>query len=1770
MGTRRALVIGSQCDALGAPLACLPSAAEELRDVLLDPALGGCEPAVPDGAVPGVVSGLLLDPHLGQLRDAVGGAFRDASRHRASLFLAYVGHGVVGDSDDAGDGTDLYLMSKEAPDPPDDDTGYLVGRRLYGLLKEHRDLDGLVVLLDACHAGTVVRDAGRRWVRVVSMAGRRFEVLSSSDLGVAREGCFTRTLSAVLRSGDDRFGDRLRCEDVRQRIAASCPSQTPWRLAFDGRRDTAEGDEGLWLARNAAPAARQSPLAGTLAYGQVMRLTTWFQRTAALDEVVAGCLRERCLGLVGPAGYGKSTLVAALARPELAPDRIPARLLNAVAFLAPSDTVGGIARTVAQQLALTVPGFRSTVQPSGHGRERWTENPFERYVFAPLRDLDPREASDMPEQVRIALDGLDQLGEPAARALGEALSAALADPRLPSLRLLVTSREEAALPAGTSAHALDTAADADVDSYLAGRGVDAALRGAIVAAAAGSWLVARMYAEVSGQLDPDSRLPVGLDGVYEQQWQLLRRENSREWERHYLPTLTLLATAGTGPVLPLALLRGASEALGGPGDVTALRDVIVRLGMLVVRGRPGTENEHVGLFHPTFVAFLRDRLPLRSAHQAMVEAIGRMAPAGERDPADPVHAYATLAEAGHLWELGRYGEAVDSLERHHVVALREWLERCQSWHATAAARLGERHQVTLRLARHLAEATGKQGRANESLRMLERILAEQRQVLEPGDPQLFLTRFGLADQRCANGQYDEGLRELSDLLADQERALGATSADAFRTRAIIAKWTARAGQVEKAIALLRELLAEEERVLGPTDPKTFRTRGVLAYWTAWHGEVDAARKQLQALHRDQEEHLGPGHPDTLYTGRQLVAWRDRPPGAGHRRKRRDRAVPASERDGPGGPLPSPYEYPPEIAAELLDALEARRKGDVAATGRLAGAATAAERCCGPRDYRTLALRSRLADWTWQDADRPAAVLVQQRLHDDLVALRGPEDARVEAGRRRLWRWRSEWLAGHLRPLAGDDPALAEYPAAIAARVAAATAARDRGAVEDALSTLEGAADELAAGYGPEDYRVTELRYTAAHWWRVHDMSTEPLAALTAVRAALPRYVRKGAVAWQLRQELVRWQSEARARKRWIRNLDRFRRDRPLPADYPPELAAAFEQVRAAFAGDPAAALESLAAIIARAEQRHGRTSRWAFELRLARARWTRAAGDPDRAIALLAELHEDVETGGPAMTHRPLKAELAAWREERRSAAATPTAEPAPEEPVRPDAPGLPRLPGTPARRAEIPLAATVPVPATAPPSAEPRPSPPPLPPGLIPPGLIPQPRPLPVATTPVELPPAWRRLGEDVAALRRLWLTVPALVWSTPETDPHEATTVWTRAALLTAASGEPDRARRLLERLATVQTAVLGERHPATVGTGAYLSLLAFELGDLDGALRGLHDTLTAQREVCGQDHPDLVRTELLTAVVLGESWDLAPAADLLAAVLPRVRDTYGPTHPLTGTAERTRASLSALLPYLRDEAAGRTLLDALDHATVTGGQAGELFHAAHRQAARAARGGRPEEAVKLLIKLIRAQAGHLTADHPDMLAAQESLALVQIGTGWAARSLKALDDLATRRRETLGPHHPATLLGLASLAYRRGTHGHPDDALRLYRELVPALTHTLGPHHPDTLRARANLAYWQYPTDPPAALDLLTELARDQLTGWGPHHPDLARTQHRIRLWTEPTTQPTPDPWSFYLRDRPPHSPDNPDPHLARATLAATSANLFAALATPTATP
>ncbi|MGH3623203.1 MAG: FHA domain-containing protein, partial [Sciscionella sp.] len=195
MGGRLLLGIGSQCDGLPR-LSFLPGVAEEVSEVLLDPRIGDCAPATADGRA------LLVDPTFVELDDAVTTAFQRASEEEATLFVSVIGHGEYNTDD-------FYLMAKDSSYPPSSRNAFHLAQRMKELLTHYSMLDGLVLLLDTCHAGIGAEQAARRWVKIVGQAGRRFEVLTASDERTAADGCFSRTLARVLRSGVDRFGERL-------------------------------------------------------------------------------------------------------------------------------------------------------------------------------------------------------------------------------------------------------------------------------------------------------------------------------------------------------------------------------------------------------------------------------------------------------------------------------------------------------------------------------------------------------------------------------------------------------------------------------------------------------------------------------------------------------------------------------------------------------------------------------------------------------------------------------------------------------------------------------------------------------------------------------------------------------------------------------------------------------------------------------------------------------------------------------------------------------------------------------------------------------------------------------------------------------------------------------------------------------------------------------------------------------------------------------------------------------------------------------------------------------------------------------------------------------------------------------------------------------------------------------------------------------------------------------------------------------------------------
>ncbi|WP_370416071.1 hypothetical protein [Streptomyces fradiae] len=235
-GPRHVLVIGAQCPGLGL-LDGLETAARSLHDTLVSPWAGACAETPEHGTT------LLYGPGL--TRETVEKEVRRAGRAAADagavLVLALLGHGMAA-------GTRLHYMAEDSRD--EDPLSAVDVGSLLGDLLDTTGLDGLVALVDTCHAGNAVPDLD-------SLAGgirrgdTRLSLLMAAGADEEAYGLrFSSTVVKVLREGIAEAGEILTAEDVVLAVrkdGGALGQRAQW-TGYDGAELVTTR---LWLARNA-------------------------------------------------------------------------------------------------------------------------------------------------------------------------------------------------------------------------------------------------------------------------------------------------------------------------------------------------------------------------------------------------------------------------------------------------------------------------------------------------------------------------------------------------------------------------------------------------------------------------------------------------------------------------------------------------------------------------------------------------------------------------------------------------------------------------------------------------------------------------------------------------------------------------------------------------------------------------------------------------------------------------------------------------------------------------------------------------------------------------------------------------------------------------------------------------------------------------------------------------------------------------------------------------------------------------------------------------------------------------------------------------------------------------------------------------------------------------------------------------------------------------------------------------------------------------------
>ncbi|WP_406237313.1 tetratricopeptide repeat protein [Nocardia sp. NBC_01009] len=1033
MGGRLALIVGSECDAL-AQLGFTDELATRLYDDLRR--LGGWQSATAD-------DGPLLNPTISQLKSAVNAAFAAAARQQATLLISFIGHGQSTIRDQ------FYLLARDS-DPAkglDSDTAFNLGHTVLEKLVPAR-LDGLIVLVDACEADAGAR-AAHGWTEGIDPRSGRIELLAASSNGNAYGGCFTRTMLETFKDGLPQQGTYLLPSDLRPHIAAHCTRQTPRQFST-----AVGGDPGLWLVPNASrikDAVFGRPSAGFI--DQLINGPAISSTLCDRAEQVYADNAHRLRTVIGPAGCGKSTLMALLIRPTLLPEAtFNSKYITAAVFLDLASTIESLTQELSTQLSSRLKDYATavaTVAQRYDGHDGPRPDSTELLVLLPLELTKPRYG-----QTAIIIDGLDQPEDGAKRQILALLGELTNRATLSHIRVIVgiregTETETSSHLAGQHTHYLTAPTDYDIIATV--RQAHGILRqrdggpewrqwlnSLMDRTSAGGWLLARLMTEIPGFDADDINNQIQLGKLVQRRVHAAVKTSGPDSSQPIGAILGVLAAAGTGPVLPLTLLHAALPALGIHTHTSQIRDLIANLGVLISRSNPGTPEENLGLAHTDFLAPIHEvviqlDIQVTETHHAILTAIRTAA-------SEATGRYARTSAVRHLLAIGDSSSAVTLLRTLDTADSADNRQRWATWLPLFIESLGPDHPDTLIARNNLAARRGESGDLAGAINDLTQLLADQRRVLGPDDPITFAIRNNLASWRGESGDLAGAINELTQLLADQRRVMSPDHPDTMRVRHNLAARRGESGDLAGAINDTEQLLTDQLRVAGPDHPATLSIRHTLALRQGDVGDLAGAINNFEQLLTDQLRMLGPDHPDTLATRNNLAS-----------------------RRGESGDLAG-------AITDLTQLLADRR------------------RISGPDHPATLITRGNLASWRSESGDLAGAITDIEQLLTDQLRVLGPNHPDTLTTRHNLasWRGRNGDIAGainDIEQLLTDQLRVAgpDHPDTLTTRSALASLRGDVGDLTGAINDTEQLLTDQLRVAGPDHPDTLTTRNNLASW-----------------------------------------------------------------------------------------------------------------------------------------------------------------------------------------------------------------------------------------------------------------------------------------------------------------------------------------------------------------------------------------------------------------------------------------------------------------------------------------------------------------------------------------------------------------------------------------------------------------------------------------------------------------------------------------------------------------
>ncbi len=190
------------------------------------------------------------------------------------------------------------------------------------------------------------------------------------------------------------------------------------------------------------------------------------------------------------------------------------------------------------------------------------------------------------------------------------------------------------------------------------------------------------------------------------------------------------------------------------------------------------------------------------------------------------------------------------------------LQRCV---ALRVERLGSNHQDSLDARSQLVWLIHKQGHHKQAVSLYVQLLADQRRILGPDDPDTLQTSVNLGVVYFDLGRFDEAEHVQADALQRLRRTLGDESEMALQSMNNLAVVHFNQDRLEKSSEVFTELIQLQRKVLGDLNPTTLKTMMNLAYIKEFTGKYESAELLYDEVLLGQREVLGNEHPDTLLT-----------------------------------------------------------------------------------------------------------------------------------------------------------------------------------------------------------------------------------------------------------------------------------------------------------------------------------------------------------------------------------------------------------------------------------------------------------------------------------------------------------------------------------------------------------------------------------------------------------------------------------------------------------------------------------------------------------------------------------------------------------------------------------------------------------------------------------------------------------------------------------------------------------------------------------------